>query len=220
MEVRLSHLIQNPEVETLLSKVHDYLKTMGAITHDRQHSLHVARLSAHILQTLGHSPSEVNLAAIAGYLHDIGNVVNRYQHGISGALLAFHLLAGMGMPPEEVAVIISAIGNHEESSGNVVNSVSAAVILADKSNVHRSRVRKEDFSQFTIRDRVNYAVTTSNLEVDPDRREIVMNLTIDTEIVPVMDYFEIFLTKMLLCRRAANYLKCRFGLLINDYRLL
>jgi CRISPR/Cas system-associated endonuclease Cas3-HD len=203
-----------------MTKVHEYLGTMGAITHDEEHALHVARLSVHILKSLGYPEREQQLAEIAGYLHDIGNVVNRYQHGQSGALLAFDFLRRLSMPAEEIATVIAAIGNHEESSGYAVSNVAAAVILADKSNVHRSRVRKEDVATFTIRDRVNFAATTSFLQIDPDQQEILMNLEIDSEIVSVFDYFEIFLSKMLLCRRAANFLNCRFGLVINENRFL
>ena len=208
------------EIEMLMHQVHEYLGTMGAITHDEGHAQYVARLSMHILNALGRPEREQQLAAIAGYLHDIGNVVNRYQHGISGALLAFDFLKRMGMPPEEIAVIIAAIGNHEEHSGAAVSNVSAAVILADKSNVHRDRVSKDDIATFTIRDRINYAATTSFLQIDPDKQEILMSLEIDSEIVSVFDYFEIFLPKMLQCRRAANFLKCRFGLVINGTRFL
>jgi HD superfamily phosphodiesterase len=193
---------------------------MGKITHDEQHAHHVASLSYQILKVLGYPEREAELAAIAGYLHDIGNAVNRYDHGRTGALLAFHILMEMGMPPEEVATVIAAIGNHEERSGYTVSNVAAAVILADKSNVHRSRVHKGDPATFTTRDRVNYAATKSFLNVDPEDREIVMHLEIDTSICSVMEYFEIFLTKMLLCRRAANFLNCRFGLVINGTRFL
>ncbi len=204
----------------LMVKVHEYLGTMGAITHDEEHALYVARLSVHILGTLGYPEREQQLAEIAGYLHDIGNVVNRHQHGLSGALLAFDFLKRLGMPAEEIATVISAIGNHEENSGYAVSNVAAAVILADKSNVHRSRVRKEDAATFSTHDRVNYAATTSFLQIDPDQREILMNLEIDSAIVSVFDYFEIFLSKMLLCRRAANFLQCRFGLVINGSHFL
>ncbi len=218
--INLCDIQHNPEIEMLMDKVHEYLSTMGSITHDEQHAVYVARLSVHILKTLGYSEREQQLAEIAGYLHDIGNVVNRHQHGLSGALLAFNFLQRQCMPPEEIAVVIAAIGNHEENSGYVVNNLSAAVILADKSNVHRSRVRKEDATAFTTRDRVNYAATTSYLEIDPDQREIVINLEIDPAIVSVFDYFEIFLPKILLCRRAANFLKCRLGLVINGTHFL
>lgn len=218
--INLCDIQHDPEIAMLMGKVHEYLGTMGAITHDEEHAIYVARLSVHILKSLGYPEREQQLAEIAGYLHDIGNVVNRYQHGISGALLAFDLLKRLGMPPEEIAAVISAIGNHEEKSGYAVSNIAAAVILADKSNVHHSRVRKEDAAAFTTRDRVNYAATTSFLVIDPDRREIVMHLEIDSEIVSVFDYFEIFLTKMLLCRRAANFLNCQFGLEINGSHFL
>jgi hypothetical protein len=218
--LKLCDIQHNPEIEMLMTKVHEYLGTMGAITHDEEHALHVSRLSVHILKSLEYPEREQQLAEIAGYLHDIGNVVNRYQHGQSGALLAFDFLRRLGMPAEEIVTVIAAIGNHEESSGYAVSNVAAAVILADKSNVHRSRVRKEDIATFTIRDRVNFAATTSFLQIDPEQREILMHLEIDQTIVSVFDYFEIFLSKMLLCRRAANFLNCRFGLVINESRFL
>jgi HD superfamily phosphodiesterase len=218
--IKLEDVQQNPEVEVLMKKVHENLSTMLAITHDEEHAKHVANLSYRILKMLGYPDRDAELAAIAGYMHDIGNVVNRYEHGRSGALIAFHLLMRMGMPPEEIAVVIAAIGNHEERSGIAVSNVAAAVILADKSNVHYSRVRKEDEATFTTRDRVNYAARESYLTADPDKREIVMHLEIDTTICSVMEYFEIFMTKMLLCRRAANFLNCRFGLVINGNHML
>lgn len=218
--LNLGDIRHDPEIGMLMGKVHEYLGTMGAITHDEEHALYVARLSVHILQALGHPEREQRLAEIAGYLHDIGNAVNRYQHGISGALLAFNLLQRLGMPAEEIAVVIAAIGNHEERTGYAVSNAAAAVILADKTNVHRSRVRKEDTATFTTRDRVNYAATRSYLQIDSVQREIMGNLEIDTEIVSVFDYFEIFLPKLLLCRRAANFLNCRFGLMINGARFL
>ncbi|MFY9140267.1 MAG: HD domain-containing protein [Thermacetogeniaceae bacterium] len=218
--IKLEDIQQNPEIEVLMKKVHEYLSTMLAITHDEEHARHVANLSYRILKVLGYPERDAELAAIAGYMHDIGNVVNRYEHGRSGALIAFHLLMRMGMPPEEIAVVIAAIGNHEERSGVAVSNVAAAVILADKSNVHYSRVRKEDEATFTTRDRVNFAARESYLTVDPDKREIIMHLEIDTSICSVMEYFEIFMTKMLLCRRAANFLNCRFGLVINGHHML
>ncbi|MEG3068796.1 MAG: HD domain-containing protein [Syntrophaceticus schinkii] len=155
--IRLEDVQHNPDVEVLMKKVHEYLATMLAITHDEEHAHHVANLSYRILKILDYPEREAELAAIAGYMHDIGNVVNRYEHGRSGALMAFHLLMRMGMPAEEIAVVIAAIGNHEERSGFAVSNVAAAVILADKSNVHYTRVRKEDEATFTTRDRVNYA---------------------------------------------------------------
>jgi HD superfamily phosphodiesterase len=218
--IRVEDVQQNPQVEVLMKKVHEYLATMLAITHDEEHANHVANLSYRILKMLDHSERDAELAAIAGYMHDIGNVVNRYEHGRSGALIAFHLLMRMGMPAEEIATVIAAIGNHEERSGTAVSNVAAAVILADKSNVHYTRVYKQDESAFTTRDRVNYAARESYLTIDTDKREIVMHLEIDTSICSVMEYFEIFMTKMLLCRRAANFLDCRFGLVINGNHML
>jgi hypothetical protein len=194
---------------------------MGTIQHDEPHALLVADLSHQILTKLGRSARECELAAIAGYLHDIGNLVNRHNHGLSGAVLSFYLLSDLNMDPEEMAVVMSAIGNHEENTGgNPVNSVAAAVILADKSNVHRSRVRKTDLATFTQRDRVNYAVEHTCLEVIPEEKIITMKLKIDSSICSVMEYFEIFLTKMVISRRAAGALGCQFELIINDAKLL
>lgn len=218
--IHVEDVQQNPQVEVLMKKVHEYLATMLAITHDEEHANHVANLSYRILKMLDYPERDAELAAVAGYMHDIGNVVNRYEHGRSGALIAFHLLMRMGMPAEEIATVIAAIGNHEERSGTAVSNVAAAVILADKSSVHYTRVHKQDESTFTTRDRVNYAARESYLTIDPDKREIVMHLEIDTSICSVMEYFEIFMTKMLLCRRAANFLDCRFGLVINSNHML
>jgi HD superfamily phosphodiesterase len=218
--IHVEDVQQNPQVEVLMKKVHEYLATMLAITHDEEHANHVANLSYRILKMLDYPERDAELAAVAGYMHDIGNVVNRYEHGRSGALIAFHLLMRMGMPAEEIATVIAAIGNHEERSGTAVSNVAAAVILADKSSVHYTRVHKQDESTFTTRDRVNYAARESYLTIDPDKREIVMHLEIDTSICSVMEYFEIFMTKMLLCRRAANFLDCRFGLVINGNHML
>jgi metal-dependent HD superfamily phosphatase/phosphodiesterase len=153
-------------------------------------------------------------------VHDLGNVINRMEHSQSGAMMAIEILSRMGMEPEEISIIVSAIGNHDEGSGHPVHAVSAALILADKSHVHRNRVRNTDVATFDIHDRVNYAVEKSILKVDGPGRMITMDLTIETDICPVMEYFEIFLSRMLLCRRAANFLKCEFALIINDAKLL
>jgi len=199
----------------------EFIGNAGAIEHDLSHAQKVSDLCTHILSTLGLPEREVQLGAIAGYLHDIGNLINRYGHGMSGALMAFSLLLDLGMDPGETALIMGAIGNHEEhAQGKPINNVAAALILADKSDVQRSRVRKTDFAVFTPRDRVNYAVFDSRLVVDPDRSRISLMMQIDTEVCSVMEYFEIFLTKMLMCRRAAEFLNCEFELNINDYRLL
>lgn len=198
-----------------------YIGNIGAIQHNISHAELSAELCSQILTKLGYSEREAELGRIAGYLHDIGNLVNRYGHGMSGALIAFSILLDLKMDPEEIAVIMGAIGNHEENSGGrPVNNVGAALILADKSDVHRSRVRKRDFAVFTPRDRVNYAVTESKLLVDEKSRLISMKIQIDTNVCSVIEYFEIFLTKMLMSRRAAEFLGCRFELLINDNKLL
>ncbi|NPV26146.1 MAG: HD domain-containing protein [Firmicutes bacterium] len=194
---------------------------MGAIEHNQRHADLVADLSRKILQTLGYPTREAELAAIAGFLHDLGNMANRYGHGLTGAIFAYNLLREMGMPPEELAVVMSAIGNHEEKAGgHPVTPVGAAVILADKSDVHHTRVRKTDLAQFTRRDRVNYAARQSLLDVNPEQRVITMKLIIDPQICSVMEYFEIFLAKMIMCRRAAAALQCQFELIINDAKLL
>ncbi len=157
---------------------------------------------------------------MAGYLHDLANMINRFNHGGSGALMAYQILSRMNMEPEEIALVISAIGNHEEENGNAVNHVAAALILADKSDVHRSRVTNKDFAKFEIHDRVNYAAEKSTLTVNKDQRKVTLDITIDTHICPVMEYFEIFLARMVMCRRAAEFLNCNFSIIINENRLL
>lgn len=218
--VTLQDVKKNPEVETFIRKGNQYLGEMGFTEHSFRHVNLVATISRNILERLNFPEREAELAAIAGYLHDIGNVVSRNDHGISGALIAYRILTGMGMPSEEVAVVLSAIANHEEHYGQPVNNVAAALILADKSDVHRSRVRNPEISTFDIHDRVNYAAEHSFLWVNEERRVITLELTIDIEICPVMEYFEIFLSRMALCRRAANFLKADFELMINGAKLL
>lgn len=218
--ITLEDIKRDPVVDTCIRKGNEFLGALGYTEHSYRHINLVSSIAKNIIQRLGFPQREVELAAIAGYLHDIGNVVSRYDHGQSGAALAFNILTRMGMPPDEIATIVAAIGNHEEEYGHPVNNVAAALILADKSDVHRSRVRNQDFSTFDIHDRVNYAVEHSFLRVSPERRAITLELTIDIEICPVMEYFEIFLSRMILCRRAADYLQCTFELEINGARLL
>ncbi len=209
------------KVREYMSRGNTYIGNMGAIEHNISHALLTADLCYHILDKLGYPKREAELGAIAGYLHDIGNLVNRYGHGLSGGIIAFNILWDLGMEAEEIATIIGAIGNHEEHAGGfTVNNVAAALIIADKSDVHRSRVRKREISAFTPRDRVNYAVTDTNLVVNNLAMKITLEIIIDIRVCSVMEYFEIFLTKMLMCRRAANYLGCDFELLINDTQLL
>ncbi|QNO16710.1 HD domain-containing protein [Alkalicella caledoniensis] len=193
---------------------------MGFTEHSYRHKNLVSKIASNVLERLGYSEREVELAAIAGYLHDIGNVISRYNHGQTGAMLAYDILKDLGMDPGEIATVISAIGNHEEQYGESVNNVSAALILADKSDVHRSRVRNPDVSTFDIHDRVNYGAVHSFLKVDTEERKITLELEIDQSITTVMEYFEIFLSRMVMCRRAAEFLDASFGLVINDAKLL
>ena len=218
--ITLEEIKQNPEIDTYFRKTNKYLGELGVIKHDYGHANNVADNCYRILNELGYPQRESELASIAGYLHDIGNVINKYDHGRTGGVLVFSFLMKMGMPPEEIATVVSAIGNHEERTGSAVSNVGAAVLIADKADVHRSRVRKSDFATFTTRDRVNYAAEHSSLRIDHVLRKISMILTIDLQISSVMEYFEIFLTRMILCRRAADHLKCDFELYVNDARFL
>ncbi|MEW6274567.1 MAG: HD domain-containing protein [Bacillota bacterium] len=218
--ITLQDVKNNPIIDSFIRKGNEYLGVMGFTEHSYRHLDLVSTIAYSILNELGYPQRNAELAAIAGYLHDIGNVISRNEHGISGANLCFPILVTMGMLPEEVAVVISAIANHEESHGQPVNEVAAALIVADKSDVHRTRVRNPDFVTFDIHDRVNYAVEKASLKVDSARRTITMDLSIDINICPVMEYFEIFLTRMMLCRRAANFLNCNFELVINGSKLL
>ena len=209
--------------ETLNTYIHaagDALLAMGYTEHSFAHVTQVAKKAGYLLETLGYPPRTAELARIAGYMHDIGNMVNRSGHSQTGAVMAFRLLSDLDFDPDEIAVIVSAVGNHDESSGFLVNPVAAAVILADKSDMRRSRVRTRDFADFDIHDRVNYSVTNADLTVDGGKRELLLALTIDTAYGSVMDYFEIFLHRMNFCRRAAETLGLEFRLSINGQRLL
>ena len=207
-EVRADHAVR-----VYISQADESLNALGFTEHSFPHVTKVAESAGTILQVLGHSDREVELAKIAGYLHDIGNVVNRVDHSQSGAVMAFRILDRMEFPPEEIAAIVSAIGNHDEGTGVPVSSLAAALILADKSDVRRSRVRKKADIQTDIHDRVNFAVTDAQLTVEKD--QIMLSLTIDPQISSVMEYFEIFTRRMLLCRKAAQKLGCGFRLQIN-----
>ena len=218
--VTLDDIKKNPVIDSFIRKGNEYLGVMGFTEHSYRHVNLVSSIAKNILTKLGYKQREAELAAIAGYMHDIGNVVSRNEHGISGATISCPILLQMGMQPDEVATVISAIANHEEQYGQPVNNVAAALIMADKSDVHRSRVRNQDFATFDIHDRVNYAVEHSFLWVDEKKRTITMELETDIKIVPVMEYFEIFLTRMVLCRKAAVFLNCTFELVINGARLL
>ncbi len=218
--VTLEMVKKDQEIDTYIRKGNEYLGSMGFTEHSYRHVSLVSNISQNILERLGYHKRLIELAAIAGYMHDIGNVISRHDHGQSGAVLSYTILNRLGMSPDEIAIVISAIGNHEEQYGHAVNELAAALILADKSDVHRSRVRNRDIATFDIHDRVNYAVEHSFLRVSQQEKSIKMELTIDLEISTVMEYFEIFLSRMVMCRRAASFLDCHFGLVINDARLL
>lgn len=218
--VSLKDVQANSIINTFVDQGNRHLGMMGYTDHGRLHISLVSRLSREIMLKLGYEERWAELAGIAGYMHDIGNVINRSGHSQSGALMAMEILRRMGMDPGEVSVVTAAIGNHDEGSGHPVNEVAAALILADKSHVHRNRVRNTDVATFDIHDRVNYAVEYSILNIDEEEKSITMELAIDTNICPVMEYFEIFLSRMLLCRRAASFLGCEFELIINGAKLL
>ena len=192
----------------------------GYTEHSHRHISIVSKRAGDILEKLQYPERIVELARIAGYLHDIGNCVNRTDHAHSGAILAYNILKDMGMPVEERTEIMMAIGNHDENTGTAVSDISAALILADKSDVHRDRVVNKNLSTFDIHDRVNYAVTNADLIMNEKERKVTLNLTIDTKISPVLDYFEIFMQRTMMCKYAAKYLKIWFELIINDTKLL
>ena len=192
----------------------------GYTEHSHRHISIVSKRAGDILEKLGYPDRTVELARIAGYLHDIGNCVNRVDHAHSGAILSFEILKQMGMPVEERTQIMMAIGNHDENTGTAVSEISAALILADKSDVHRDRVVNKNISTFDIHDRVNYAVTNAELKLDVAKRKILLDLTIDNNICPVLDYFEIFMARTMMSKYAAKYLKIWFELVNNDTKLL
>ena len=210
----------DPQILTYIEQADKALEALGYTEHSLAHVGKVSETAGRILTELGHPSREAELARIAGYLHDIGNIVNRIDHAQSGAVMAFHLLDKLGMDPAEISVVISAIGNHDESTAFPVNPVAAALILADKTDVRRTRVRNQDLSSFDIHDRVNYAVTKSSAFLTEDRTEFVLRITVDTEISPVLDYFEIFMERMLLCRRASAKLGLQFRLSVNGQMML
>jgi putative nucleotidyltransferase with HDIG domain len=220
--IAFSDIKDNPTIKTYITAANDALGVMGYTEHGLAHATKVSGCAASIMRRYGGSEREVELARIAGYMHDIGNMINREYHALTGAALAFEILTRMDMAPEEVAAICSAIGNHDEGSGKAVNRIAAALILADKSDVRRSRVRMPDNGGFRedIHDRVNYAVTKSWLEVFDDRDEICLKITIDTSICPVIEYFKIFLTRMFMCKGASEFLGAHFSLTINNTVLM
>lgn len=215
-----NELKANEAVKIYIQKADESLKALGFTEHSFAHVGKVAETSAYILRTLDFSEHEVEMVKIAAYLHDIGNLVNRVEHSQSGAIMAFRILDKMHMDPDDIATVITAIGNHDEGTGVPVNPIAAALILADKSDVRRSRVRNNDVSTFDIHDRVNYSVISSELNINENLKTITLTLKIDTRYGSVMDYFEIFLERMILCRKSAEVLGLMFKLIINDQYLI
>lgn len=218
--IRLDHIRRDEQVETYVNQANENLRALGYTEHGPRHAGLVAKVGRDILLELGHSERDAELAAIAGYLHDVGNVVHRENHALSGAQIAQSILSRIGMDWSEIARVINAIGNHEEEHGFVTNGISAALVIADKADVHRSRVQEKNPVRFDIHDRVNHAVSHSSVDVDKNNAIITLDLEIDTDSASVMEYFEIFLSRMLMCRRAAQQLDCEFALVINDLDLL
>ena len=210
----------NPQIKTYIQKADESLIALGYTEHSFAHVTKVAEKAGQILEELQYSHREAELARIAGYLHDIGNIVNRIDHAQSGAVMAFRILDKLGMPADEIATVCSAIGNHDESTAFPVNAVAAALILADKTDVRRTRVRNRDKATFDIHDRVNYAVEKASTTLDAAGKAVVLDLQLDTGMSPVIDYFEIFLERMLLCRKAAEKLGLSFRLVVNGQTVL
>ena len=211
---------KNEEIKTYIRQADLALSALGFTEHSFAHVTLVAEKAGYILQTLGYPERTVELVKIAGYLHDIGNLVNRVEHSQSGAIMAFRILDHLNFPPDEIGQIVSAIGNHDEGTGVPVSALAAALILADKSDVRRNRVRNQDISNFDIHDRVNYSVTKSELKINESHTLIKLKLSVDTRYGSVMDYFEIFLQRMILCRKAAEKLGMQFKLMINEQQLM
>ena len=218
--IQFQDICNHEDIHTFIAHGDHVMKALGYTEHSFPHASITADRASKILAQLGYTDREQELAKIAGYLHDIGNLINRVDHAHSGGIMAFQILSQMGMSALEIAQIISAIGSHDEATAVPVNPISAALILADKSDVRRTRVRNRNTTAFDIHDRVNYAVEHSTLLIDEAKTEITLNVTIDPQICLPMEYFEIFIGRMLLCRRAAEYLKLRFGLVINTMRML
>ena len=213
--------VKNSEaIKIYIVRADESLKALGFTEHSFSHVLHVAETAGYILQTLGYPDRTVELAKIAGYLHDIGNLVNRKEHSQSGAVMAWSILHDMKCDPEELATIVTAIGNHDEGTGVPVNAVAAALILADKADVRWTRVRNPDIAKFDAHDRVNYSVKRSALKINEEKTLVKLKLTVDTKFGSVMDYFEIFMGRMILCRKAAETLGMQFKLIINEQQLI
>lgn len=218
--LKFDDIKNNNEINSYIRQADMSLNAMGYTEHSFGHVNKCASVTKEILEALKYSRREINLGQIAAYMHDIGNVVNRVDHAQSGAIISARILDNLGMNVEDIASVVTAIGNHDEATAFPVNAITAALILADKSDVRRSRVRNQDFKTFDIHDRVNYAVIETKTDVNIEELTFTLSIVIDTDICPVMDYFEIFLNRMILCRKAADFLKLKFKLSINGLSLL
>lgn len=218
--VTFQDVVNNTDVKELIINAQKQLDILGYTEHSLRHDTLVAERAAYVLKTLKYDNHRIELAKIAGYMHDIGNSVNRVDHAHTGAILAYNILKDLGMETSDRTEIMMAIGNHDEATGTAVSDISAALILADKSDAHRTRVSKTDKNLFDKHDEVNYAVTHSELIIDNEQRKVALNLKIDTKICPVIDYFEIFMERTKMSKRAAKYLGLWFELIINDTNLL
>lgn len=218
MKITYKDIKKSEEVRAYIQKADESLLSLGFTEHSFAHVTKVAELAGQILTILGYSEHEVELAKISGYLHDIGNVVNRIDHAQSGAVMAFRILDKMDMDPDDIATVVTAIGNHDESTAYPVNPIAAALIIADKTDVRRSRVRNRSTIQFDIHDRVNYSVTSSKVIVT--KEEVCLDISIDTSVCELMEYFEIFLGRMMLCKKAAEALSIHFSLVINGQKMM
>lgn len=218
--VTYKYIKQNPDIMTYIKRADTALEAIGYTEHSFPHVERVAAMSSMILTELGYPERDIELVKIASIMHDIGNIVNRNDHAQSGAVMAFRLLDNLRMPADEISTVVSAIGNHDEETSYPIDAVSAALIIGDKTDVRRSRVRNNDPLTFDIHDRVNYAVSGSELSFGANNTSLILKLTIDTEISPIMEYFEIFLDRMLLCKRAAQVLGLKFELTINGSSVL
>ena len=213
-------LRRDAAVNTYITRADESLSALGFTEHSFPHVCRVAEVAGQVLKALGYDSHQIELAKIAAYLHDIGNLVNRVDHSQSGAVVALRILDHKDMDAADVATVVTAIGNHDEGTGVPVNAVAAALILADKSDVRRNRVRNRDIATFDIHDRVNYSVERSELRILPEEKVARLELTVDTHFSSVMDFFEIFLKRMLLCRRAAERLGVTFQLTINGQQVV
>ena len=219
MSMSYEEIRNNPTIRTYIQKADQSLAALGFTEHSFAHVTHVASVAGKILKELNYSKEDLEIARIAGYMHDIGNVINRHDHAQTGALMAMRILDHMGMPADQVAAVITAIGNHDEPNAYPVDAVTAAIIIADKTDVRQTRVRNKDVTNFDKHDRVNYAVKQSTVCVR-DGKIIEASLKLDKDICSVMDYFKIFLERMILCRKAAEQLGCEFSLVINKERVI